>query len=79
VSIAFKPAPDIKFDYEMAMGVRFGEKEWKDTLDKWIATHGNDIHKILASYRVPLLETTATKVSEAGDGQPPTARPEIKR
>ncbi len=57
ISVPFKPATDIQFDYEMAMGVRFGEKEWKDTLDKWIATHGDDIRTILTSYRVPLLET----------------------
>jgi hypothetical protein len=58
----------------MAMGVRFGEKEWKDTLDKWIVTHGNDIRAILTSYRVPLLEPS-TKVSAAGDSpRPPDAR-----
>lgn len=78
ISVPFRPEPDIRFDYEMAMGVRFGEKEWKDTLDKWIATHGDDIHAILTSYRVPLLETTATKVSDAGDGAP-AAKPEAKR
>lgn len=78
ISVPFKPAPDIQFDYEMAMGVRFGEKEWKDTLDKWIATHGEDIHSILVSYRVPLLETTPTKVSDAGDGAS-AAKPEVKR
>ena len=73
-SVPFKPATDIQFDYEIAMGVRFGEKEWKDTLDKWIATHGDDIRTILTSYRVPLLETSATKVSSAGDAKPPEAR-----
>lgn len=56
LSVPFKPDPSIKFDYEMAMGVRFGEKEWKDTLDRWIASHQEDIRKILVSYRVPLLE-----------------------
>jgi quinoprotein dehydrogenase-associated probable ABC transporter substrate-binding protein len=74
LSVPFQPDPTIKFDYEMAMGVRFGEKEWKDTLDKWISTHGDDIRAILASYRVPLLEPSPTKVSSAGDARPPDAR-----
>jgi quinoprotein dehydrogenase-associated probable ABC transporter substrate-binding protein len=55
LSVPFKPSVDVKFDYEMAMGVRFGEKEWKDTLDKWISTHQDDIRAILASHHVPLL------------------------
>jgi hypothetical protein len=42
------------------MGVRFGEKEWKDTLDRWIADHRDKIQAILRQYGVPLLdETTA--------------------
>jgi quinoprotein dehydrogenase-associated probable ABC transporter substrate-binding protein len=74
LSVPFKPSPDIKFDYEMSMGVRFGEKEWKDTLDQWIASHGDDIRTILTNYRVPLLEPSAAKVSAAGDARPPDAR-----
>jgi quinoprotein dehydrogenase-associated probable ABC transporter substrate-binding protein len=58
LAVPFKPDPSIKFDYEMAMGVRFGEKEWKDTLDRWISTHQNDIRNILVTHRVPLLELT---------------------
>jgi quinoprotein dehydrogenase-associated probable ABC transporter substrate-binding protein len=73
LSVPFRPDPAIQFDYEMAMGVRFGEKEWQDTLDRWIAAHRDDIQNILTSYRVPLLEPT--KVSAAGDApRPPDAR-----
>jgi quinoprotein dehydrogenase-associated probable ABC transporter substrate-binding protein len=57
-TVPFKPEEKIKFDYEMSMGVRFGEKEWKDTLDKWIATHRPQIQSILASYHIPLLDVT---------------------
>jgi quinoprotein dehydrogenase-associated probable ABC transporter substrate-binding protein len=74
LSVPFQPDPAIKFDYEIAMGVRFGEKEWKDTLDQWISTHQDDIRKILTSYRVPILEPSATKVSASGDARPPDAR-----
>jgi quinoprotein dehydrogenase-associated probable ABC transporter substrate-binding protein len=45
----------IRFDYEIAMGVRFGENDWKSTLDRWIAAHRGDIDRILNNYSVPLL------------------------
>jgi quinoprotein dehydrogenase-associated probable ABC transporter substrate-binding protein len=69
LSVPFKPDPSFKFDYEMAMGVRFGEKEWKDTLDRWIATHQDVIRNILANYRVPLLDTVPPKVSALSEGR----------
>ena len=47
---------EIKFDYEIAMGVRFGEKEWKDELDRWIASHEQYVHDILTAFLVPLLD-----------------------
>lgn len=62
-SLPFKPDPKIKFDYEMAMGLRQGEKEWKDTLDKWIGSHHEQIQSILASYRIPLLELSSANPS----------------
>jgi quinoprotein dehydrogenase-associated probable ABC transporter substrate-binding protein len=55
-ALPFNPDPTIKFDYEISMGVRFGEKEWKDTLDQWIGAHEREVQAILASYRVPLLD-----------------------
>jgi quinoprotein dehydrogenase-associated probable ABC transporter substrate-binding protein len=55
-SLAFKPDPKIKFDYEISMGLRQGEKEWKDTLDQWIGAHHEQILSILASYHIPLLD-----------------------
>jgi hypothetical protein len=54
--VPFAPDREIKFDYEISMGVRFGEKEWKDTLDQWIAAHEQDVRGILASFLVPLLD-----------------------
>jgi len=55
-ALPFNPDPAIKFDYEISMGVRFGEKEWKDTLDQWIRTHQDEVRSILAGYHVPLLD-----------------------
>jgi quinoprotein dehydrogenase-associated probable ABC transporter substrate-binding protein len=56
VAVPFKPDPQIKFDYEISMGLRQGEKEWQKTLDDWIAAHRSDITRILTAYHIPLLE-----------------------
>jgi len=60
-SVPFKPDAKIKFDYEMAMGLRQGEKEWQETLDQWIGSHHEQINQILTAYRIPLLELTPAK------------------
>lgn len=58
--VPFKEDRKIRFDYEMSMGVRFGEKKWKDTLDQWISSHHAQIDAILRSYHIPLLATNQT-------------------
>jgi quinoprotein dehydrogenase-associated probable ABC transporter substrate-binding protein len=55
-AVPFAMDREIKFDYEISMGVRFGEKEWKDTLDQWIASHEESVRGILSSFSVPLLD-----------------------
>jgi quinoprotein dehydrogenase-associated probable ABC transporter substrate-binding protein len=64
-TVAFKPDPAITFDYEISMGVRFGEKEWKDTLDAWIAGHRGEINAILASYGIPLVADNGNLIAPA--------------
>jgi quinoprotein dehydrogenase-associated probable ABC transporter substrate-binding protein len=54
--IPFAHDPTIKFDYEIAMGTRFGEKDWKAQLDQWIEGHHDTVQRILREYRVPLLD-----------------------
>jgi len=51
--------PKIKFDYQIAMGVRFGEPEWKTTVDNWIGANRQRIDAILTSYKIPLLDDKA--------------------
>ncbi len=58
-ALPFKPDPKIKFDYEISMGLRNGEKEWQNTLDQWIAGHRAEIAQILTSYHIPLVEEPA--------------------
>ena len=67
-AVPFAPDPAIKFDYEISMGLRQGEKPWKDTLDAWISGHRPQINSILLSYKVPLVDETGHVSSPATDG-----------
>jgi quinoprotein dehydrogenase-associated probable ABC transporter substrate-binding protein len=55
-TVPFKPDPQIKFDYEISMGLRQGEKDWQKTLDDWIAAHHAEITQILTAYHIPLID-----------------------
>jgi quinoprotein dehydrogenase-associated probable ABC transporter substrate-binding protein len=55
-AVPFVPDAAIKFDYEISMGVRFGEKPWQSTVDAWIGSHQSQINTILTEFRVPLLD-----------------------
>lgn len=57
-AVPFVPDPTIKFDYEISMGVRFGEKQWQSTVDAWIGSHQSEIDTILSNFRVPLLDAS---------------------
>ena len=67
-AVPFEPDPKIRFDYEISMGLRNGEKEWKETLDAWIAAHRPQIDSILASYKVPMVDAAGHVSSNATDG-----------
>jgi quinoprotein dehydrogenase-associated probable ABC transporter substrate-binding protein len=56
VAVPFKPDPTIRFDYEISMGLRQGEKDWQSTLDEWISGHHAEIAQILADFHIPLIE-----------------------
>jgi len=53
--IPLKSEPGVRFDYEIAMGVRYGEREWKETVEKLIAENQATITAILREYSVPLV------------------------
>ncbi len=67
-AVPFEPDPSIKFDYEISMGLRQGEKPWKETLDRWISGNQKQIDSILLSYKVPLVDKTGHVSSSATDG-----------
>ncbi|MDP8986133.1 MAG: quinoprotein dehydrogenase-associated putative ABC transporter substrate-binding protein [Pseudomonadota bacterium] len=66
-AVPFEPDPAIKFDYEISMGLRKGEQQWKDTLDQWISAHQPQIDSILTSYNVPLVDGAGHVNSNAAD------------
>jgi len=51
--------PNIKFDFSIAMGVRYGDKQRKEQLEKLITENEGDIKTILKNYQVPLLPIPA--------------------
>jgi len=53
--IPLRSEPGVKFDYEIAMGVRHGEPEWKASVQKLIAENQASITAILREYNVPLM------------------------
>ena len=56
VVVPFKPQPTYQFDYSISMGVRYGEKEWKEAIERLIDENRPQIQQILASYGVPQLD-----------------------
>ena len=56
VVIPMRSEPGSRFDYSIAMAVRFGEKDWKQQIQALIDKHRERIRAILAEYGVPLLE-----------------------
>lgn len=56
VVVPFLPDPDLHFDYSIGIGVRHGEKEWKDQVEKLLDANRTKIQGILAAYGVPQLD-----------------------
>ena len=54
--VPLKSEPGVKFDYEIAMGVRYGEPEWKASVQKLIGDNQGAITAILREYNVPLVD-----------------------
>ena len=55
ILVPLKSEPGIKFDYEISMGVRYGEREWKETVEKLITDNRPAITQILREYNVPMI------------------------
>lgn len=62
VVVPLKSEPGVKFDFAVAMGVRFGETAWKQTIETLIAENQAQILQILREYRVPLVDENGNPV-----------------
>jgi quinoprotein dehydrogenase-associated probable ABC transporter substrate-binding protein len=58
VVVPMKSEPGVKFDYQMAMGVRYGEREWKQQIEGLIVSKQSEIQAILKEYGVPLVDAS---------------------
>jgi quinoprotein dehydrogenase-associated probable ABC transporter substrate-binding protein len=58
--VPLRSEPGVKFDYEIGMGVRYGDREWKAVVEKLIADNRAAIEAILREFDVP-------RVDERGD------------
>jgi mxaJ protein len=53
--VPLQSEPGVRFDFEMAMGVRYGEREWKEQVEKLIEAHRSDLQAALRDFGVPLV------------------------
>lgn len=54
--VPMKSEPGVRFDYQMAMGVRYGEREWKQQIEALIESRQAEIQTILREFGVPLVD-----------------------
>ncbi|MEQ9061320.1 MAG: quinoprotein dehydrogenase-associated putative ABC transporter substrate-binding protein [Gammaproteobacteria bacterium] len=65
--IPLKSEPGLRFDFQISMAVRFGEKAWKEQVDQLITDNRDEIDAILASYNVPMMEVVVRDRSDDDD------------
>ena len=58
--VPLQSEPGVRFDFQIAMGVRYGEPAWKKQVEGLMDAKHAEIQAILQSYGVPLLDDTAT-------------------
>ncbi|MGJ7506669.1 substrate-binding domain-containing protein [Variovorax sp. GT1P44] len=56
--VPLKSEPGVQFDYEIAMGVRYGEREWKQQVEGLIESNRPQIQAILKEYGVPIVDAS---------------------
>ena len=54
--VPMKSEPGVKFDFQMAIGVRYGEREWKQQVEALIESQRAGIDAILKEFGVPLVD-----------------------
>jgi quinoprotein dehydrogenase-associated probable ABC transporter substrate-binding protein len=59
--VPLKSEPGVQFDYQMAMGVRYGEREWKQQIEGLLDSRRTEIQVILREFGVPLVDEAGSK------------------
>jgi len=54
--VPIKSEPGVKLDFQMAMGVRYGEREWKQRIEGLLESQQAGIQAILQEFAVPLVD-----------------------
>jgi mxaJ protein len=54
--VLLKSEPGVQSDYQMAMGVRYGEPEWKKQVESLLKSKQGEIRAVLDEYGVPLVD-----------------------
>ena len=56
--VPMKSEPHVKLDYEIAMGVRHGERAWKEQVEQLIEARRSEIDAILQEFGVPVVDAS---------------------
>jgi hypothetical protein len=62
--VPMKSEPGVKFDYQMAIGVRYGEREWKQQIEGLIESKHSEIQAILKAYGVPIVDDSSHEAAK---------------
>jgi len=54
--VPMRSEPGVKFDFQMALGVRYGEREWKQQVEQLIESQRDGIQSILREFGVPVVD-----------------------
>lgn len=65
--IPMTSSPGMKFDFSIAMGVRYGDKARKEKLNQLIDENFDEIQRIIAGYNIPLLPIPKRQHREEDD------------
>jgi len=67
IAIPMQSSPGMKFDFSIAMGVRYSDKQRKEQLNNLIDKNFEDIQNIIAGYQIPLLPIPEQAAKEDDD------------
>ncbi len=67
IAMPMQSKPGLKYDFSIAMGVRFGDHKRKDQLNQLITENADAINKIITEYNIPLLPIPEQKPEQDDD------------